>query len=220
MNLWLLFCPPPPRYWLAKILSTAWRRLGKVAVSGVLVALSIAVGMALPHADQAAAQGIQQGYSYTERVCQELGQQPRWYNVRDAIPGSDWRTNGGWAIVLIRSANVAPARYSFYNLTQRPRTGNAQTVLTWIRNNEFGTSTILGFRPDDPITAANGDAGIVAGFGSWVIIDRNQDGRLGIEDVYFAGGSWNYQRALFRQDAAAQNYGSAYIRWANMLWCR
>ena len=44
--------------------------------------------MALPP-HNAAAQGVHSGYTYTQRVCQEYGQQPRWYQVRDPMPGSD-----------------------------------------------------------------------------------------------------------------------------------
>ena len=59
----------------------------------------------------AEAQGSHSGYTYTQRVCQEYGQQPRRYNVRDEIAGSDWRSHGGWAIVLVITGHYSPARY-------------------------------------------------------------------------------------------------------------
>ena len=55
----------------------------------------------------AEAQGSHHGYTYTERVCQEYGQQPRRYQVRDPIAGSDWCSDGGWAIVLERGWGLA-----------------------------------------------------------------------------------------------------------------
>ena len=84
-------------------LTPAWLRLGKIAAVSILSALSIAVGMALS-GGLVAAQGSRQGYTYAERVCQELGQQPGRYNVRDEMGGSDWRSGGGWAIVLTASS--------------------------------------------------------------------------------------------------------------------
>ena len=91
-----------PRLWLTQTLTRARRQRGRIAVISLLAGLSIAVGMAFPYGG-AEAQGSHQGYAYTERVCQEYGQQPRRYYVRDAIPGSDWRSDGGWAIVLVNS---------------------------------------------------------------------------------------------------------------------
>ena len=62
--------------------------------------LVAAVGLAFPGAEQAEAQSSRGGYTYTERICQEYGQQPQRYQVRDPIAGSDWRNDGGWAIIL------------------------------------------------------------------------------------------------------------------------
>ena len=67
--------------------------------------------MALPNAPATA----YDGYTYSERICQEYGQQPRRYQVRDPIAGSDWRNDGGWAIILERGSNVSPPVYSFSN---------------------------------------------------------------------------------------------------------
>ena len=67
----------PPRNYVK--LMTAWLRLGKIAVIGVLAMLVVAVGMAFPGAPAAEAQSSQGGYTYTQRVCQEWGQHPRPY---------------------------------------------------------------------------------------------------------------------------------------------
>ena len=65
-------------------------RLVKIALISVLAGLSIAGGMTMAFAsNKAEAQGSQGGYTYTQRVCQEYGQQPRHYQVRDEMEGSD-----------------------------------------------------------------------------------------------------------------------------------
>ena len=116
-----------PRLWLTQTLTRARRPRGRIAVISLLAGLSIAVGMAFPYGG-AEAQGSHQGYTYTQRVCQELGQQARRYNVRDPIPGSDWRSDGGWAIVLVNSVatrDLTRWRFStgntFAGVTSPPR---------------------------------------------------------------------------------------------------
>ena len=98
---------PPPHYVKYQ---QAWLRPGQIAIIGALAVLSIAGGMLFPQVQDAAAQGSHSGYTYTQRTCQELGQQPRQYQVRDPIPGSDWRSNGGWAIVLEMGSGVIAIR--------------------------------------------------------------------------------------------------------------
>ena len=178
----------------------------------VLAALSIAGGMAFA-GNQAAAQGSQNGYTYTQRVCQEYGQQPRWYQVRDPIPGSDWRSDGGWAIVLERGSG-AITRY-------------------WLDATQYRTSTVP---IDDPargvekvrLTGYNG------GFAFrryWtygrrftqneIIFDINEDGELTPEDRVTHPshpGQLFYRTGTFSSWPEA--YGASYIRWANMAWCR
>ena len=51
----------------------------------------------------------------------------------------------------------------------------------------------------------------------WVVIDRNDDGEIDIAGDRTAGaGANNWE---FRQ-YTSEVYGSRYIRWANMQWCR
>ena len=49
----------------------------------------------------------------------------------------------------------------------------------------------------------------------WVVIDRNNDGEIDIAGDRTAGAN-NWE---FRQ-YTSEVYGSRYIRWANMQWCR
>ena len=182
--------------------------------------------MTFPDAEKAAAQGVHSGYTYTQRVCQELGQQPRRYNVRDPIPGSDWRNDGGWAIVLIRTANVRPAQYTFSNPEGIGDANDAPTALG-IAQTEFtgGGTPPYGLTAGGLIIASNGTGGFVADFGGRVVIDRDGDGELTTADMGTGlhGTSpslWYYERMRFTRTSLPQNYGAQYIRWANMQWCR
>ena len=97
--------PPPPRYRLTQNLTLAWLRLGKAAVMAVLAGLAVAGGMIFPVAEaEAQAYG---GYTYTQRVCQEYGQQPRYYNVRDGQAAyNGGNSDSGWLIVLQRGGGI------------------------------------------------------------------------------------------------------------------
>ena len=96
---------------LGRVRASVWLRLGRIAVCIAWIGLVVAGGMPFAGAT-AEGQGRLDGYAYTQRVCQELGQQPRHYNVRDAMAGSDWSADGGWAIVQVRSA-VTTSGYTF-----------------------------------------------------------------------------------------------------------
>ena len=183
------------------------RRWGKIALVIILAGLTVAGGMAFPEVKDAAAQGSHHGYTYTQRVCQEYGQQPRWYNVRDPISGSDWRSDGGWAIVLERGSGIT---YTF------TATGLAAGAIPNIelaaprrerRRIAERSSGVTGFITYQANGAPSG----------WVVIDRNNDGEIDIAGDRTAGvGSNNWE---FRQ-YTSEVYGSRYIRWANMQWCR
>ena len=55
-----------------------------------------------PHPAKATSLG---GYTYTQRVCQEYGKQPRWYNVRDGQAAyNGGNSDSGWLIVLERGS--------------------------------------------------------------------------------------------------------------------
>ena len=173
--------------------------------------------MALP-GNQAEAQGSQGGYTYTQRVCQEYGQQPRHYNVRDPIPGSDWRSDGGWAIVLVRSARTvtsyslnadgyfAPVNIGNYHIDD-PANGVEKRRLTdrWNGRSAFVRydRSVGRFRPRE------------------IIFDANDDGELTSADI--VPHASNPALMFYRTGRASwwtEAYGASYIRWANMAWCR
>ena len=171
--------------------------------------------MTLPNAPAAA----YDGYIYTELICQEYGQQPRYYQVRNPIPGSDWRNDGGWAIVLERSAHFQETEYAIGNVSAQGGSGNSGSALQ-SANGEFGgTQTNFDF-PRRYLIKGNNYWGFVTGFGRWVVIDRNRDGLLTRADIFWGGSAHHYSMGVWRVDQEAYNYGTSWIRWANMLWCR
>ncbi len=222
--------PPPPRYRLPQNLTTAYLRLGKAAVIAVLAGLAIAGGMIFPGAD-AEAQAFG-GYTYTQRVCQEYGQQPRHYGVRDGQAAyNGGNSDRGWLLVLERGSNVAPAEYTFSNPERRGGSGSAQAALTLALTNNnyqiFSPPVIndYGLPAREAIVDADGTRGFVINFGNHVVIDRNDDGVFDAGDraTGLLGGSsilWYWERRAFTRTAEAYHYGAQYIRWAHMAWCR
>ena len=183
--------------------------------------------MALPNAPAAA----YDGYTYTQLICQEYGQQPRWYQVRDPIPGSDWRNDGGWAIVLERGSNVSPPVYSFGAITATngigeggfaSRTGAISNSQNSGMAQQFGryNSRVGGLNSGTYITAADGRAGWVNGFSNWLVVDRVKDGVITTADAFSHGGQWYWEQRTYAVVDSGSNYGTQYIRWANLMYCR
>ena len=202
------------RYWLTETRSPSRRRLGKIAACVALAGLSIAGGTAFSGAP-AEAQGSHGGYTYTQRVCQEYGQQPRRYYVRDEMAGSDWRSDGGWAIVLERGITTT-VTITFGAPTF---TGGAVPTI------ELATPR----RVQETITDNSGGAydGVTA-FQTWfsngaqgaLVVDQNNDGQLTISDDRTAGPSSNQWQTHNSYSRAARTTGGSYIRWADMRYCR
>ena len=167
----------------------------------------IAGGLALPE-HQAQAQGSHAGYTYSQRICQEYGQQPRHYNVRDEIAGSDWSSSGGWAIVLVTSSAIR-TRFGSPTLIGGARQGYLELTSPQREQTQFtdSSSGLTGFA----LYYVDGRS-----IGS-VVIDRNNDGRIDIAGDRTAGpasNQWEYRTYT------TEMYGARYIRWANMQWCR
>ena len=183
-----------------------WQRLVKIAVVIILGGLAIAGALAFPNA-KAAAQGSHSGYTYTQRVCQEYGQQPRWYQVRDEIPGSD----GGWAIVLVSSSAT---RYTF--ATQTSAGGSSllpfaielatpiRRAKTQVTDRNRGLTGFILYHSDGR-------------FAGRVVIDRDNDGDIDVDGDRTFGVSNNLWEFYTYNSTM---YGARYIRWANMQWCR
>ena len=145
---------------------------------------------------------------------------------RDPIPGSDWRNDGGWAIVLERGSNVSPPVYSFgASQNQGPyawqalafsnvqNTGINQQLNRW--NNALG-----GIPSGTYITAQEGRAGWVVGNNDLLIIDRVKDGAITLADIFQSGSNYYWEQRRYSIVNAGSNYGGQYIRWANLRRCR
>ena len=182
--------------------------------------------MLFPVVQDAAAQSSRNGYTYTQRVCQELGQQPRHYQVRDEMDGSDWRSDGGWAIVLIRGTHFFAGGYEFYGHTVP---GGAQWGARGTYVDQLKSTDLTGPHQGTPdpanpvgsrIVARDGTAAFVTDWARDVYIDRDNDGQFTVDDLeYEELGLYGPVRASYRT-APTVSYGTTYIRWANMLWCR
>ena len=173
--------------------------------------------MLFPQAQAAEAQGIHSGYAYTERVCQEYGQQPRHYQVRDEMDGSDWRSNGGWAIVLEGSARVVDTRIVTFS--------DVFTIPSWRYGNNLWGLTLGRVITDNSGSAFDGIIALVQlntnGSESDVVwIDENRDGRISSADKVRGPQNNQYEKLLFTEVGSTAVVGGRYIRWANMLWCR
>ena len=168
--------------------------------------MAIVGGTLFPQARAAAAQGSHSGYTYTQRVCQEYGQQPRHYQVCDPIPGSDWRNDGGSAIVLERGYGRA-ARYVGVSEDLAPA-GTTPSSGTYIGDGTrfipiWGSTWYL-FNPWR-----------TSGFGRFVKLYNNGD-----DSDYIRGWTDGIARARNRYNLIPPIHTGQYIRWANMQWCR
>ena len=194
--------------------------------------------MALPNAPAAA----YDGYTYTERICQEYGQQPRRYQVRDPIPGSDWRNDGGWAIVLERGSHFREAEYQFpavgdhRDSEQIGGIGSAAQMLSdlwtgWATNQQvvgandqgvWANPALWNIRSGTLLTAQDGTQGFVVSqyWGPAVIVDRNSNGVLDTGDMVRDGTLYFAEKRGVIRVVEPLNYGTQYVRWANLMWCR
>ena len=176
--------------------------------------LSVVVGMAFPGAPDAEAQGSHGGYTYTQRICQEYGQQPRWYGVREAMTGSDWRSDGGWAIVLERGSGISTT----ITFSQG---SNPERSMEQFNNVPYTAGAPL---VDNSGGVWHGHQGLnVHGSnlydGRLLVLDADKNGILTAADaVYGAANDKLY--LLFYARGPEVAYGGSYIRWANMAWCR
>ena len=171
--------------------------------------LAVAGGMAFPGAD-AAAQSAQGGYTYTQRVCQEYGQQPRYYGVRDGQAAyNGGNSDSGWLIVLERGTSLA--RTVTFTQGSNPERTSAGF------NTAYNPGALV---VDNSGGVWDGYQGVIA-LGSTfqlVGIDANRDGAITAADEVFGTGQ-NRVYVLFYAISETLAGGS-YIRWAHMMWCR
>ena len=227
----ILRSTPPPQSYVKQTRPLAWLRLGKAAVFSVLAGLAVAGGLVFP-GGEAEAQGARGGYTYTSRVCQEYGQQPRWYNVRDGQAAyNGGNSDSGWLIVLEGGSNVFPAQYEFSNVRGYGTFPNAQLGYTRSLNQPGhriftgAVTNTYGLANGEAIIATDGTRGFVSSAGDIVVIDRNDNGVYDVGDLEAGLGGraanvWSYVAGNFTRTAEAYSYGAQYVRWADMMWCR
>ena len=195
-------------------------------------------GIVFSAGQDAAAYSNRAGYSYTQRVCQEYGLPPRQYWVRDEIAGSDWRSSGGWAIILEGGTNAGPWLWGNAIVGTSLTDGNIRQFYLgaggiWPAYRYTSTNSLPNFTsatlPQQKLVVDNsggdfnGRQGLIEVNGNGltyldtVWIDQNGDGNVNAADKTAGPGDNQYERALYR---ARTIYGGSYIRWADMRWCR
>ena len=210
----------------------------------VLVGLAVAGGLALPTTGEqdAEAYSNRAGYSYTQRVCQEWGRQPRHYYVRDEVAGSDWSSSGGWAIIIEgsgRAPSVGEWMQDYDIISTSIRDGNsvqlyAGTSSAWPAfryTNIWPPDWTSATLPQPKIVVDNsggphhGRQGLIqtggggTNYSNIAWIDQNRDGRITTADQTAGPSNNQYERLLYRARTIVYGGGS-YIRWASMAWCR
>ena len=175
--------------------------IASVSLIGVGVFAVIALGIFAPPPPAKAAGP--DGYEYTQRVCHEYGQQPRWYVVRDEVGVNNWSSSGGWAIVLEGAAHLV----TYY---ERLRTSwqISEETLTDPNNVHYHY----------PVEVGDGRTAYVRALDDFdpqiAIIDRNGDGVISASDG-FDGTKYLAIEVVERTGYS----GGLYTRWANMAWC-
>ena len=179
----------------------------------VLAGLAVAGGMIFPVAEaEAQAYG---GYTYTQRVCQEYGQQPRYYNVRDGQAAyNGGNSDSGWLIVLQRGGGI-PARYvavsedialSGTTLGSGTHIGDGTNFIL-VEDAQYYRPT--PYYPLNPWT-------LNSIIGRFVKVANNGD-----DSDYVRGLSDDTPpRPRNRYNYIPGVPGGQYIRWAHMAWCR
>ena len=168
--------------------------------------LAVAAGLAFPDAQDAAAQGAFGGYTYTQRVCQEYGQQPRYYGVRDGQAAyNGGNSDSGWLIVLQRGGGT-PERWVGVSADLVPAGTTPQF------GNYYGDGT--DFISQYGATLYFRDPWRVDGNGNYAKIRNNGDDS---DYVLIVTSSAQARNRYNRIPAVA---GGQFVRWAHMAWCR
>ncbi len=135
------------------------------------------------------------GYTYTQRVCQEYGQQPRWYNVRDGQAAyNGGNSDSGWLIVLEHGGHE-PAGWVMDQ--------TAGTHMLYAGQYVRVSLDVLFFRD----SLANYHA----------VTSRAAANRINIPGVGYI--YYNEQYITHYRYNPGRG-GGRYVRWANMAWCR
>ncbi len=198
----------------------AWLRLGKIAVFSILAGLVAAGGLAFPGGD-AAAQGAQGGYTYTQRVCQEYGQQPRHYGVRDGQAAyNGGNSDSGWLLVLISGANTRTIHH--FNAGGWHNAYGAQMHVDDPADGIAARHYVNIHTGESFFHRLNRDTNQFYDYGNYMILDYNGDGVFSFADAHdhpgIPGTQQYYRTGTYW--TSQEHYGGSYVRWAHMAWCR
>ena len=176
----------------------------------------------------ATAQRAHGGYTYTQRVCQEYGQQPRHYNVRDGQAAyNGGNSDSGWLIVLIRSAGARERTGYRFTTGDNTNAWTGYTSIPLISVPAHGVDETIIIDHHDGRNAFNiyqADGTLVTSGSGWeVVIDQDRNGVIDTADrvPYPLNPSlWIYMGRYAFNSTYYEEYGATYIRWAHMMWCR
>ena len=153
------------------------------------------------------------GYTYTQRVCQEYGQQPRYYHVRDGQAAyNGGNSDSGRLIVLERGVVAAgtPDRYVL-DVTLTRQQGYGRTT-------RFGAPRFFLARgrvfhrnsPNNYVLAPNTGQFIRIADTPWSPGDPTPN------SDFIQVGTTRYRLI----PGIPARGGGQYVRWAHMMWCR
>ena len=144
------------------------------------------------------------GYTYTQRFCQEYGQQPRWYNVRDGQAAyNGGNSDSGWLIVLEHGSHVAA------------------TAGRYVRNDATGDYVRYAGRyvqiTGNRFRRVSGNNYVLDPSGNQIRL-HNSPYSPGdaTPDTHFSSLGTPYYEYVPGNPAR----GGRYVRWAHMAWCR
>ena len=192
------------------------RKIITVGLLAAIIITAIAAGAgAFPNAAIAG-----DGYTYTERTCREYGRHSRQYLVRDPIPGSDWRNDGGWAIVMERTSRTAAQ--SIVRTTFRDEFSDPQFTRYFDHAQiqpllAAATGDAVTDNSGGPFDGLTGRASTTTSGLVW--IDQNGDGSITADDKTAGPDNDKYELLTFTITESS-NYGAHWIRWVNFRSCR
>ena len=150
------------------------------------------------------------GYTYTQRVCQEYGRQPRWYQVRDGQAAyNGGNSDSGWLIIMERGGGgVVQVSYAVSDSGAYVKELNSDPA-NYVRFTPGGGGAPIRveWNPGPPGYYANEADGHYVRIGTgW-----GHDAFVRVT---------SHTNPFDRYARVEITGGGPYIRWAHMAWCR